>query len=203
MCCSPGVPGELVLGSANHGPFLIIVVCWPESPQSVKSSSGQCLWRKCIRNPQGLRNQPLFFARCQSCGSNHCSKVSLQLVPHGPCGGEAAGFQMRVCHSLNILWPFQESRASFGASLFLTGVGGDGLFPLQCQEQSLQWLLHPWCRAPAWLPEHLAGFAQVSRDNFLWESLYQLSALAWNNPSLRPHLLFVCRGGCTIKGRGL
>lgn len=111
-------------------------MCWPKSPQSVKRFTGQCLRRKCIQNIHGLRNQPLFFAIFQSCDSNNCSKVSFELVPHGPCGGEAAGAQMRVCHSLNLILrpgldhfplcsPFPEIRASFGAGLSLTGADGD------------------------------------------------------------------------------
>lgn len=63
-------------GSANQGSVLSVGVCWSKAPQSVKCSAGPCLRRRSIKKIRGLRDQPPFLARSQSCDSDNCSKVS-------------------------------------------------------------------------------------------------------------------------------
>lgn len=161
-----------------------------------KSSTGQCLWRKCIKSPQGLRNQPLFFVIPELWHQQLLKSVS------GACTSWAPWWWScwNTDESLNI--PLPESRTSFGAGLSLPGADGDVWAAPVAVPRAIPGVAAAIPGAEH-QPGHLAGFAQVSRDNFLWESLCQLSALAWNNPSLRSHLLFVCIAGCTIKGREL
>lgn len=75
--------------------------------------------------------------------------------PHGPCGGKGAGLQLRVFHSLNLYcdlgWVISPSVPLCQRWEPLLGQDRPSLmlmvtfrlYLLQCQEQSLMWLLHP------------------------------------------------------------
>lgn len=191
-------------GSANRRSFWSIGACWPMTPQSVKRSAGQWLRRRCIKKTHGLRDQPLFCARSQSCDSV-AWKFLLKCTPRGEqpsCGGKGAGLQLGVFHSLDlILWPgagnsplctpLPEMRASLGAGLFLTDADSDiwvlswampRAIPDVAAASCAQSTQPGWCFSLS-ASEALQGLLRWA-ENFLWESLCQSSALDCNNLSL-------------------